>query len=154
MLTQATLFVLAALTIFATAAPAQPIDTARALSALRDARDACESDRGALWRRSLCREQDALGLRQSDALNNQLDMRPGRTWLRLEYRALDALPDSRAAKYHAQSALLFRAQRRSIYPGSDSLEATLEIRFCPGPSDARIPGAAAGRPDNQTPPVQ
>ena len=54
MLTQSTLFVLAALTIYATAAPAQPIDTARALSALRDARDACESDRGALWRRSLC----------------------------------------------------------------------------------------------------
>jgi hypothetical protein len=78
------------------------------------------------------REQNALGLHQSDALNNQLDMRPGRTWLRLEYRALaralDALPDSRAAKRHAQSALLFRAQRRSIYPGSDSLEATLEIQ--------------------------
>jgi hypothetical protein len=78
------------------------------------------------------REQSALGLRQSDALNNQLDMRPGRTWLRLEYRALaralDALPDLRAAKHHAQSALLFRAQRRSIYPGSDSLEATLEIQ--------------------------
>jgi hypothetical protein len=78
------------------------------------------------------REQSALGLRQSDALNNQLDMRPGRTWLRLEYRALaralDALPDSRAAKQHARSALLFRAQRRFIYPGSDSLEATLEIQ--------------------------
>ena len=29
------------------------------------------------------REQEALGLRQPDALNNQLDMRPGRTWLRL-----------------------------------------------------------------------
>jgi hypothetical protein len=78
------------------------------------------------------REQSALGLRQSDALNNQLDMRPGRTWLRLEYRALaravEALPDSRAARQHALSALLFRAQRRSIYPGSDSLEATLEIQ--------------------------
>ena len=78
------------------------------------------------------REQSALGLRQPDALNNQLDMRPGRTWLRLEYRALaralDALPDLSAAKHHAQSALLFRAQRRSLYPGSDSLEATLEIQ--------------------------
>ena len=78
------------------------------------------------------REQSALGLRQPDALNNQLDMRPGRTWLRLEYRALaralDALPDLRAAKHHAQSALLFRAQRRSIYPGSYSIEATLEIQ--------------------------
>jgi hypothetical protein len=78
------------------------------------------------------REQEALGLRQPDALNNQLDMRPGRTWLRLEYRALaralEVLPDLKGARYHAESALLFRAQRRSLYPGSDSLEATLEIQ--------------------------
>src|SRR6266550_9110776 len=32
----------------------QQLDTARALSALRDARVACESDAGALWGRSLC----------------------------------------------------------------------------------------------------
>jgi hypothetical protein len=78
------------------------------------------------------REQEALGLRQPDALNNQLDMRPGRTWLRLEYRALaralEVLPDPKAARHHTESALLFRAQRRSLYPGSDSLEATLEIQ--------------------------
>ena len=78
------------------------------------------------------REQEALGLRQPDALNNQLDMRPGRTWLRLEYRALaralEALPDLKGARHHAESALLFRAQRRSLYHGSDSLEATLEIQ--------------------------
>jgi hypothetical protein len=190
-------------------ASAQQLDTARALSALRDARAACESDAGALWGRSLCgpialvdrqtrlviandtvpqkhflqlgdayvttlpdnqyvantsfswggrtwtmvalplprdrfarvglvmhevfhREQEALGLRQPDALNNQLDMRPGRTWLRLEYRALtralESLPDQSAARHHAESALIFRAERRSIYPGSDSLEATLEIQ--------------------------
>jgi hypothetical protein len=78
------------------------------------------------------REQEALGLRQPDALNNQLDMRAGRTWLRLEYRALaralEALPDQKTARHHAESALLFRAQRRSLYPGSDGLEATLEIQ--------------------------
>jgi hypothetical protein len=78
------------------------------------------------------REQEALGLRQPDALNNQLDMRPGRTWLRLEYRALaralELLPDQNAARRHAESALIFRAERRSLYPGSDSLEATLEIQ--------------------------
>ena len=187
----------------------QQMDTARALSALRDAKAACEMDGGSLWRRSLCgpialvdrqtrlviandtvvgkhflrlgdayittlpenqyvantsfpwggrtwtmvalplpkdryaradlvmhevfhREQDALGLRQPDALNNHLDMRPGRTWLRLEYRALaralESLPDQRAARHHIESALVFRAQRRSLYPGSDSLEATLEIQ--------------------------
>ena len=190
-------------------ASGQQIDTARALSALRDARTACEADAGVLWRRSLCgpialvdrqtrlviandtvagkhflrvgdayvttlpenqyvantsfqwggrtwtmvalplskdryarialvthesfhREQEALGLRQPDALNNQLDMRPGRTWLRLEYRALaralELLPDRNAARHHVESALLFRSQRRSLYPGSDSLEATLEIQ--------------------------
>ncbi|HEV7837007.1 MAG TPA: hypothetical protein VGO75_02990, partial [Gemmatimonadaceae bacterium] len=190
-------------------ASAQEIDTATALSALRDARSICEADRGDLWNRSLCgpialvdrqtrlviandtvpgkhflrlgdayvstlpasqyvantsfpwggrtwtmvalplpkdrysradlvmhesfhREQQALGLRQTDALNNHLDMRPGRTWLRLEYRALaralDALPNSALARHHAESALIFRAQRRSIYPGSDTLEATLEIQ--------------------------
>ncbi|HEX9085223.1 MAG TPA: hypothetical protein VF836_10820, partial [Gemmatimonadaceae bacterium] len=32
----------------------QQIDTARALSALRDAGAACEADAGALWKRSLC----------------------------------------------------------------------------------------------------
>jgi hypothetical protein len=81
---------------------------------------------------SFHREQGALGLRQSDALNNQLDMRPGRTWLRLEYRALahalESLPDGKAARHHTESALIFRAQRRSLYPGTDSLEATLEIQ--------------------------
>jgi hypothetical protein len=190
-------------------ASGQQLDTARALSALRDARAACESDAGWLWGRSLCgpialvdrqtrlviandtvpqkhflrlgdgyvttlpenqyvantsftwggrtwtmvalplprdrfarvglvmhevfhREQEALGLRQPDALNNQLDMRPGRTWLRIEYRALaralESLPDQNAARHHAESALIFRMERRSIYPGSDSLEATLEIQ--------------------------
>ena len=190
-------------------ASGQQIDTARTLSALRDAKTACEMDAGILWKRSLCgpialvdrqtrlviandtvagrhflrlgdayvttlpenqyvantsfswggrpwtmvalplprdrytradlvmhevfhREQQALGLRQADALNNQLDMRPGRTWLRLEYRALaralESLPDQRQARHHIESALLFRAQRRSLYPGSDSLEATLEIQ--------------------------
>ena len=190
-------------------ASAQQIDTARALSALRDAKRACETDNGALWKRDLCgpialvdrqtrlviandtipakhflklgdayvttlpenqyvantsfpwggrtwtmvalplprdryarvglvmhevfhREQEALGLRQVDALNNQLDMRPGRTWLRLEYRALaralESLSDRAASRHHTESALLFRAERRTIYPGSDSLEATLEIQ--------------------------
>jgi hypothetical protein len=201
--------VVSALCVVAGLANAQQIDTGRAFSALRDAKAACEGDRGVLWRRDLCgpialvdrqtrlviandtvagqhflkvgdayvttlpeaqyvantsfawggrmwtmvalplprdryarvdlvmhevfhREQQALGLRQVDALNNQLDMRAGRTWLRLEYRALaralESLLDRTVARHHAESALLFRAQRRSLYPGSDSLEATLEIQ--------------------------
>jgi hypothetical protein len=79
------------------------------------------------------REQRSLGLGAVDALNNQLDQRDGRIWLRLEYRALAravaALPaDITAARRHTEAALLFRAQRRSEYPGSDSLEASLEMQ--------------------------
>src|SRR5438552_19124706 len=36
-------------------ATAQQLDTARALSALRDAKSACDLDAAALWNRSLCR---------------------------------------------------------------------------------------------------
>lgn len=78
------------------------------------------------------REQAGLGLAQTDALNNHLDQRAGRTWLRLEYRALaaalDALPDTVRARRHAADALVFRQHRRALYPGADSLEATLEIQ--------------------------
>jgi hypothetical protein len=193
----------------ALSAGSQQLDTASALSGLREAKAACEADAGKLWGRNLCgpialvdrqtrlviandtvggkhfirigdayvttlpanqyvantsfdwggrkwtmvalplpadrfarvdllmhevfhREQSALGLAQNDALNNQLDMRAGRTWLRLEYRALaralQLLPDTGAARRDVESALIFRAERHAFYPGSDSLEATLEIQ--------------------------
>ena len=79
------------------------------------------------------REQGALELRARDALNNQLDTRAGRTWLRLEYRALaralvalDSAPTD--VRRHVANALLFRAYRRSLFPGSDSLETSLEMQ--------------------------
>ncbi len=79
------------------------------------------------------REQGPLGLRERDALNNQLDTRAGRTWLRLEYRALaralvtiDSAPTE--VRRHVADALLFRAYRRSLFPGSDSLENSLEMQ--------------------------
>ena len=79
------------------------------------------------------REQSPLGLRDRDALNNQLDTRAGRTWLRLEYRALaralvatDSTPTD--VRRHVANALLFRAYRRSLFPGSDSLETSLEMQ--------------------------
>jgi hypothetical protein len=80
---------------------------------------------------SFHREQKPLGLSAVDALNNHLDFRDGRTWLRLEYRALGAaLRDTNAqsARRHATDALLFRAMRRSLYPGADSTETLLEIQ--------------------------
>jgi hypothetical protein len=76
------------------------------------------------------REQEALGLHAPDPLNNHLDFRDGRTWFRLELRALAAAltaPDE-AARNHTRDALLFRAARHSLYPGADSLEASLEIQ--------------------------
>ncbi|MDB4906289.1 MAG: hypothetical protein JWO05_1073 [Gemmatimonadetes bacterium] len=79
------------------------------------------------------REQDSLGLAGQDPPNNQLDERDGRTWFRLELRALtaalEALPASReAAREHVVSALTFRARRRLIYPLADSLESALEMQ--------------------------
>jgi hypothetical protein len=195
-------------TLLAARARAQQIDTARALSALRDAAAACEADNGTLWGRSLCgpitlvdrstrlviandtvagvrflpygsafittlpanrfiantafpwgdrqwtmvalplpedryarvtlvmhevfhREQSSLGLSQVDALNNHLDFGEGRTWLRLELRALaEAIraTDVADVRRHAEAALLFRARRRANYPGSDSTETALEIQ--------------------------
>jgi len=76
------------------------------------------------------REQEALGLRAPDALNNHLDFRDGRTWFRLELRALSAAltaPDG-AALGRIRDALLFRTVRHALYPGADSLEASLEIQ--------------------------
>ena len=77
------------------------------------------------------REQPALGLTQADALNNHLDFREGRTWLRLELRALaEAIraADDKESRRHVEDALLFRANRRASYVGSDAAEATLEIQ--------------------------
>ena len=187
---------------------AQQIDTARALSALRDIAAVCAADGGKLWGRSLCgpvalvdratrlviandtvsgtsylpygtgfvttlpanrfiantafpwagvqwtmvtlplpedryarmalvghevfhREQPALRLSSTDALNNHLDFRDGRTWLRLELRALGAAVRANAdveARRHVERALLFRTYRRSLYPKSDSTESSLELQ--------------------------
>lgn len=82
---------------------------------------------------SFHREQRALGLPMSSSLNNHLDKREGRTWLRLEYHALadgvDALARGATAdaRRHAQRAMLFRAVRYAAYPGADSLERLLEM---------------------------
>jgi nucleotide-binding universal stress UspA family protein len=77
---------------------------------------------------SFHRLQPSLGLGGRDPVNAQLDERDGRAWFRLELRALEralrAPADSSRAL--ARDALLFRARRNRLYPGSDTLEAALE----------------------------
>jgi hypothetical protein len=82
----------------------------------------------------LHREQRALGLLGAEPANNHLDMREGRTLLRLELRAyaaaLDAIDAGSDAdvRRHTESGLLFRARRRALYPLADSLEPLLEMQ--------------------------
>ena len=73
--------------------------------------------------------QEGLGLSGPDRLNPHLDERDGRYWLRLELRAMAAAlrTDGSARHSAARDAMLFRAQRYSLYPGADSLEHALEL---------------------------
>jgi hypothetical protein len=82
-----------------------------------------------LLHESYHRIQDSLGLGGGDPLNAHLDERDGRFWLRMELRAMAlALRDSGAAALAAtRDAMQFRAYRYGRYPGSDSLEAALEL---------------------------
>lgn len=85
------------------------------------------------------RIQPDLGLNARDAINAHLDERDGRYLLRLELRAMAAALQASgpAARRATHDALTFRAQRNRLYPGSDSLEAALELkpgwRLRPGP---------------------
>lgn len=85
-----------------------------------------------LWHERWHCVQDALGLPAQEGDNAHLDEEAGRTWLRLELRALaQALgtADDAAARGHAQAALAFRARRSALgVPGTDALaqEARLE----------------------------
>jgi len=79
---------------------------------------------------SFHRLQPGLGLNARDAMNGQLDERDGRYLLRLELRAMVAAieADGAAARRATQDALVFRAERNRLYPGSDTLENALEIQ--------------------------
>jgi hypothetical protein len=79
---------------------------------------------------SFHRVQPALGLRASDAVAGHMDSESGRLWLRLELRALaEALRTEGAMSLNAaRDALLFRAARQSLNPGSARVEAGLEIQ--------------------------
>ncbi len=79
---------------------------------------------------SFHRIQPDLELNARDAINAHLDERDGRYLLRLELRAMAAALQSTgaAARQATEDALIFRAQRNRPFPGSDSLENSLEIQ--------------------------
>lgn len=75
------------------------------------------------------RLQKELALPEKDAVNDHLDTRDGRIWLQMEWRALErALRTTGAARNEAVTdALLFRAYRRSLFPGAPERENALEL---------------------------
>ncbi|WP_306592121.1 hypothetical protein [Geothrix sp. 21YS21S-4] len=76
------------------------------------------------------RIQKELGLDLSDRPCGHLDSKEGRIWLQLEWRALgEALLARGPTRRRAiQDALLFRAYRRSLFPGAAELERNLELK--------------------------
>ncbi len=81
-----------------------------------------------LMHESFHRIQPRLRHGGGDALCTHLDGEEGRTWLRLEFRALaEALVRRDEARKRAiQDALLFRAQRRALFPGAGEKESAFE----------------------------
>ncbi|HEY7728919.1 MAG TPA: hypothetical protein VID50_10755 [Candidatus Eisenbacteria bacterium] len=75
------------------------------------------------------RVQESLGFPASNPDNPQLDQAGPRLWLRLEWRALARALESEGAERRAAvgDALLFRAYRRSLAPGSADTERSLEM---------------------------
>ena len=76
------------------------------------------------------RLQSAQGRAGADPVNAHLDERDGRLWLRMELRALAAALRATGplARQRTEDALTFSAYRRQLYPGSDTLEAALEMQ--------------------------
>jgi hypothetical protein len=74
------------------------------------------------------RLQDSLGWTRRDVSAAHLATRQARLWWRLELRALEQAltTDGAAAREHVRAALQFRRRRQTAFPGSDSLENTLE----------------------------
>jgi hypothetical protein len=75
------------------------------------------------------RVQPTLGHPGLNPSNDHLDGPEARTWLRLEWRALqDAIAQTGAARHEAVSdALRFRAERHRLYPAGAETERQLEI---------------------------
>jgi hypothetical protein len=75
------------------------------------------------------RMQDSLKLPGSNPINRHLDAQDGRTWLRMEWRALArALAERGALRRGAVAdAIFFRSYRRSLFPQAADDERALEI---------------------------
>ncbi len=75
------------------------------------------------------RIEPKVGIEARDAVNNHLDTLDGRTWLRMEWRALErALWEaSEARRKDIEDALYFRSFRRSLFPDAAELENALEL---------------------------
>lgn len=82
--------------------------------------------RALLGHESWHRVQDGLGFKQTAPDNAHLDDADGRTWLRLEWRAL-ARALEMGSKRAVEDALLFRAKRRALIAGAAEQERLLEI---------------------------
>jgi hypothetical protein len=81
-----------------------------------------------LLHESFHRIEDSLHLEGGDPLLPHLDERDGRFWLRMELRAMSAALSATgdSARRATKDALLFRARRQAIYPGTDTLEDAVE----------------------------
>ena len=79
------------------------------------------------------RVHDQLGLPGANPTNAHLDTRDGRTWLQLEWRALEAaLQHAGGERRRAtEDALTFRAYRRQLFPGAAAEERALEMNKGP-----------------------
>lgn len=82
-----------------------------------------------LMHESFHRIQDRLGLPASNPSNPHLDTETGRTWLRLEWRALEEalLRDGDARRRAIADALTFRAARHADFLSSRESEQALEM---------------------------
>lgn len=80
-------------------------------------------------RESFHRVRDKLGIGPATAANAHLETAPGRTWMRLEMRALIAALEASEdgpRQLAARDALAFRAARLAAYPGADAEERALD----------------------------
>jgi hypothetical protein len=75
------------------------------------------------------RVQEQIGLKFMDAQNGHLDLLDGRTWLQMEWRALEHAfwQQGEERKRDVADAVYFRNYRRSLFPAAETNENALEM---------------------------